>query len=345
MEGNAPLWEGRSGTAPVVAPAPALQEFNREDYSQRLRRPPPTRFFLPPDVWSVLVLGLLNIAKPVGVTSRDVVNQIQRLVRPAKVGHAGTLDPLASGVLVLCVGRATRLISFVQDRLKTYRGTFELGKTSDTDDLEGEVVDNGNLRTIHREELTAALPEFTGVIEQVPPAFSAVQIEGRRAYALARKGEQVDLPPREVFIASVSIVNWDFPRFELEIVCGSGTYIRSLGRDIGQRLGCGAVMTGLVRTAIGEFRLEDAVPPDELTRENIPAHLIPPVKAVAHLPSVICKLKQKDLLANGRGIRLKPESTADLVAVCDGAGDLVCVARWDSERELLMPKLVFAERI
>lgn len=300
--------------------------------------------FLSPTFEVVFVHGLLNIAKPVGITSRDVVNQIQRLVQPAKVGHAGTLDPLASGVLVLCVGRATRLTSFVQDRLKTYRGTFELGKTSNTDDLEGEIVETGNLREISRGELDSILAEFTGVIEQIPPAYSAVQTGGRRAYALARKGEQVNLPPREVFVASINIVAWDFPRFELEIVCGSGTYIRSLGRDMGERLGCGAVMTELVRTRIGEFRLEDALPPENFTRENIAAHLIPPVKAVSQLPSVTCKVKQKDLIATGRGIRLEPESTTGLVAVCDGAGNLVCVAQWDSDRELLMPKLVFADR-
>ena len=290
------------------------------------------------------MIGLLNIAKPVGVTSRDVVNQIQPLVRPAKIGHAGTLDPLASGVLVLCVGRATRLISFVQDRLKTYRGTFELGKVSDTDDLEGNVVETGNLREVSHSELEAALAEFVGVIEQVPPAYSAVQIAGRRAYELARKGKPVELPPREVFIASAEIVDWDFPQFSLEIVCGSGTYIRSLGRDLGERLGCGAVMTGLVRTAIGEFRIDDAVAPEELTGDNVASQLIPAAKAVAHLPAVTCTVKQKGLLANGRGIRLRPESGDATVAVFDGAGELVSLAEWDSDSELLMPKLVFVDR-
>lgn len=288
------------------------------------------------------MFGLLNIDKPAGMTSRDVVNRVQKLVRPHKAGHAGTLDPLATGVLVVCVGRATRLISFVQDQLKSYRGTFELGKSSDTDDVEGTIRETGPLRDISREELEAILPEFTGLIAQVPPAFSAVHVDGRRAYDLARRGKPVELAPREVYVASIELTAWDFPRFTLEITCGSGTYIRSIGRDLGARLGCGAVMTALVRTRIGEFRLEEAVALDDLTSETLAARLLPATRAVAQLPSLVCKVVERDLLVNGRGIRRRPDSDG-LWTILDGDGELVCLAEWDEAKQLLMPRHVFAE--
>ncbi len=288
------------------------------------------------------MFGLLNIDKPAGMTSRDVVNRVQKLVRPLKAGHAGTLDPLATGVLVVCVGRATRLITFVQDQLKSYRGTFELGKTSDTDDVEGTIRESDNPRPVARDELEALLPDFTGLIAQVPPAFSAVHVDGRRAYDLARRGKVVELPPREVYVASIELTAWDFPRFTLEITCGSGTYIRSIGRDLGARLGCGAVMTALVRTRIGEFRLEEAVALDDLTSETLAARLLPATRAVAQLPSLVCKVVERDLLVNGRGIRRRPDSDG-LWTILDGDGELVCLAEWDDAKQLLMPHHVFAE--
>lgn len=292
------------------------------------------------------MIGLLNLLKPVGLTSRDVVNRVQRLVRPDKAGHAGTLDPLASGVLVVCVGKATRLISYVQDRPKKYRGTFEFGKTSDTDDAEGEIVETGRLREISRAEFENVLPKFVGRISQRPPRYSAVHVEGRRAYDLARQGKEFEIAPREVQIDSLDIVEWDFPRATLDIVCGSGTYIRSLGRDLGETLGCGAYMTDLIRTAVGEFQVADALPLDDLSKDLILDNLIPAGEAVRHLPSAVCEELDKPGILDGK--KFVPKSMGDthetpLVAVYDDSGSLVCLAEPD-ENGKLKPRQVFLER-
>ncbi|MCH5377165.1 MAG: tRNA pseudouridine(55) synthase TruB, partial [Planctomycetes bacterium] len=276
---------------------------------------------------------MLNLHKPVCITSRDAVNRVQRIIRSVKVGHAGTLDPAASGVLVLCLGKATRLISYVQDRPKRYVGTFELGKVSTTDDREGEITETGQLSNISREDLEHILPQFVGDIEQVPPVFSAVHVKGKRAYELARKGTEVELEPRTVHIETLEITDWSFPRFSLAIECGSGTYIRSLGRDIGQTLGCGAYMTDLIRTAVGEFTLENALDLDDLSRELIEKNLIPAGEAVRHLPRATCHDSQQTNILNGK--QFEPISANDsvsgaedksLVAVYDEVDDLVCLA-------------------
>lgn len=297
------------------------------------------------------MLGLLNIHKPIGMTSRDVVNRVQRIIRPVKVGHAGTLDPLAEGVLVLCLGKATRLISYVQERPKRYLGSFELGKTSTTDDREGEITETGKLPELTRAELENLLPQFLGEIEQVPPVYSAVHVNGKRAYELARKGAEVELEPRSVHIESLKITAWDFPHFSLEIVCGSGTYIRSLGRDIGKTLGCGGYMTELVRTAIGEFSLEKALHLEDLSLESIAENLIPPGEAVRHLTRGSCDDSQKANILNGKKFEsLTPIATDSLtqdnrlVAVYDEGDTLVCLAEWDSASNLLQPRQVFLER-
>lgn len=231
-----------------------------------------------------LTFGLLNINKPSGVTSRWAVDQIQRLVRPQKAGHAGTLDPLASGVLVVCVGAATRLIEYVQRMPKSYTATFLLGRQSPTEDTEGEVtlLDGAPIPSL--EQIDAAARTFAGTIKQRPPAFSALKVEGRRAYDLARRGEAVALEARDIVVHSIDVESYEYPELRLRIQCGSGTYVRSLGRDLAATLGTAAVMSALVRTAIGSFRLDDAVNPKELTRENWTEWLLPATRAVESLP-------------------------------------------------------------
>jgi len=297
------------------------------------------------------MFGLLNLHKPIGMTSRDAVNRVQRIIRPVKVGHAGTLDPAAAGVLVLCLGKATRLISYVQDRSKRYLGSFELGKTSTTDDRDGEITETGQLTEFSREDLESILPQFVGDIEQVPPAYSAVHVKGRRAYELARRGADVELEPRAVLIEKLDITDWEFPRFSLEITCGSGTYIRSLGRDLGAALGCGAYMTGLVRTAVGEFTLEKALDLDDLSLEVIERNLIPAGEAVRHLPRATCHDSEKTNILHGK--QFAPISASDsvsgaednnLVAVYDEADNLVCLAEPVSGSHLLQPRQVFLEQ-
>ncbi len=270
------------------------------------------------------LFGLLNVNKPTGVTSRWAVDQVKRLVKPAKVGHAGTLDPLASGVLVIGVGQATRLVEYVQQQAKSYRATFLLGRTSDTEDVEGAVtlLDHPPVPTV--EQLIDAAKGLTGTILQRPPAYSALKVEGRRAYARARAGESVELAPRAIDVRRIEILAYDYPELQLEIDCGSGTYVRSLGRDLAERAGTGAVMSALVRTAIGEFRLENATDLTQLTRENAAEHLLPPILAVCRLmPLVEVNTAEIGELANGRSIELAVSHPQ--CAAVDDAGKLIAI--------------------
>ena len=275
--------------------------------------------------------GLINVNKPCGMTSRRVVDRVLRLVRPAKAGHAGTLDPLASGVLVVCVGPATRLIEYVQQMTKSYTATFLFGRESDTEDIEGEVTLLEDPPQPTLEAVHGAAAEFIGHVEQRPPAFSALKIGGRRAYKLARAGEQVELVPRTIRIDTIDVVRYEYPELVLDVVCGSGTYIRSLGRDLAQQLSTGAVMSALVRTAIGQFCVDEACNLDDLTEENLHEHLQPARQAVETLPVVDLTGDQLRRVAHGMAIEASIsteteefagiDSTGRLVAILKGAGD------------------------
>jgi tRNA pseudouridine55 synthase len=271
------------------------------------------------------MFGLLNLLKPPGLTSRDVVNRVQRIAGGAKVGHAGTLDPLATGVLIVCVGPATRLIEYVQRMPKRYRGTFLLGRTSDTEDIEGQVVEIESAPQPTEDQIRTILPRFVGEIEQVPPAFSALKVQGRRAYALARSGQSVDLAARRIVIHELRLLHYDYPEFIIEIACGSGTYVRSLGRDLAQALGTGAVMSALVRTAIGGFRLDDAVDLASLTQENLASKLLSPLLALADLPQITVQEDQQRRLAQGLTIDDCWAAEGPELAVIDAAGRLCSI--------------------
>jgi len=254
------------------------------------------------------LFGVLNLHKPAEVTSRDVVNTVQRLVRPGKVGHAGTLDPMATGVLLVCVGPATRLVSILQQAPKTYLAEFRLGQRSDTDDATGQVEETPNISPIAVDRIEAAVADFVGVIEQTPPAYSAVKIDGRRAYTLARQGQDVELKSRPVRIDSIDIVSYDWPLLCVTIQCGSGTYVRSIARDLGEKLGCGGLMTSLVRTAIGDFRLQDAVDPPALNEHNIAQSVLPAVRVVGHVSEYRCSEDEQVIVARGGAFDLhKPQ--------------------------------------
>jgi tRNA pseudouridine55 synthase len=270
------------------------------------------------------MLGLLNIHKPTGMTSRDVVNRIQRFARPVKVGHAGTLDPLAEGVLIVAVGSATRLIEYVQRMRKTYRGQFEFGWSSDTEDTEGTVVPFKSMVEPTREELESALPKFIGSIEQVPPAYSALKVKGKRAYAVARAGSVPELAPRTIVIYRLTIVEYSYPRLVLEIDCGQGTYVRSLGRDLAKELGTSAVMSGLIRLSVGEFRVSDAVPFGQVTRESWESHLLPIESAVSEFPSLRLTKHEMNCLSFGQAIE-RPELLADEYAAFSPSGQLASI--------------------
>lgn len=273
-----------------------------------------------------MTYGLLNLNKPPGVTSRDVVDQVQRLVRPQKVGHAGTLDPLATGVLVVCVGPATRLIEYVQELPKSYCGTFLLGRQSPTEDVEGEVTELADPPVPVLDQLLAAARTLTGRIQQRPPAYSALRVAGRRAYDLARRGEIFDLQPRSVEIHRLEIASYAYPELKLRVECGSGTYVRSLGRDLAAALGTAAVMSALERTAIGSFRLQDAIDLAALTRENWPVHLLPPMRAAEFLPQIRVTGSELQAIRAGQAIPREalPPGTTQWAAL-DDDGRLVAI--------------------
>ncbi len=272
-----------------------------------------------------VLFGILNLNKPPAITSRDAVNQVQRLVRPTKVGHAGTLDPLATGVLVVCLGPATRLISYIQQMRKTYRATFLFGRTSDTDDIEGNVRLLEDSAQPSVDSIHSVLPSFLGEILQRPPAYSAVKVNGRRAYERARRGESFDLPPRPVRIDALTLLAYSYPELSLEIQCGSGTYIRSLGRDLAHRLGTAAVMSQLERTSIGPFHLSASLSASAISRKQLAAHLQSPLHAVAHLPTATLAASEADRVSRGLTIENRWGLPGDEMVAVNERGELLAI--------------------
>lgn len=252
------------------------------------------------------MVGVLNIDKPAGQTSHDVVNTVRKLTGQRRVGHGGTLDPFATGVLVVAVGKATRLLEYTRRLHKTYRTTFVLGTTSDTDDKTG-VIAAGPSTTVTepaKKAITKALKTFLGNIEQLPPAYSAVKIDGKRMYELARKGQTVAAEARHVTIYDIKLLRYEYPELELEITCSGGTYIRAIARDLGEKLGVGGYAKELRRLAIGTFTAEHAVTLDALTQENINQHLQAPEVLAAHLPHITLTEEQLQDFQQGKKISI-----------------------------------------
>jgi tRNA pseudouridine55 synthase len=273
------------------------------------------------------VFGFININKPKYRTSRESVNAVQNLVRPHRVGHCGTLDPLATGVLLIGVGPATRLTRYVHDMPKTYLADFRLGFVSDTEDVSGTIEAVPNAESISETRLAELLPEFVGELMQQPPRFSAIRVGGRRAYHLARKGKDVELEPRPILIHEISLTQFQFPDFQIEVRCGSGTYIRSLGRDIGRALGSGAIMTGLVRTSIGNFDVRHGISSDDLTLEMVREHLVQPHMALEGIPKFTVPDSQVDKFVDGVAWTTETPVDSEEAAAVDESGRLLAVLR------------------
>jgi tRNA pseudouridine55 synthase len=291
--------------------------------------------------------GLLVLDKPPGITSRDAVDRaLHWFPRGTRVGHTGTLDPLATGVLVLCLGSATRLTEYVQRMRKTYQATFLLGARSDTDDADGEVHQVEGVQPPTLDTLIAALDTFVGVQEQVPPAFSAAKISGRRAYELARGGKEVSLAARKVAIYDIRLLGYAYPRVEVEVRCGKGTYIRSLARDLGERVGCGALVESLRRIRVGPFDLTEAVDLDT-SPDVARTRLLPVSAALTGLPRVELEAAQMARLRHGQAVPVAdslatsatPEGAE--IAVFDPAGALVAVGLLRRAQGLIVPLKVF----
>ena len=266
--------------------------------------------------------GVIPVDKPVGVSSRHVVDVVARALGMKSVGHAGTLDPLASGVVVVCVGHATKLVDYLHDLTKHYAATFLLGRSSPSDDLETPVEEEDDPVRPSAAEIEAAATAFRGDILQRPCDYSAVHVDGKRAYRLARKGRPVVLESKPVRIHRLEITGYEWPRLAVEIECSSGTFVRALGRDLAESLGTKAVMESLVRTAVGPFSCVESISLDAITPDTARARLLPGATAVAHLPSMVLA---DDVLANAvRGGLLQfPENNAPAVAALDATGQLI----------------------
>jgi tRNA pseudouridine55 synthase len=275
--------------------------------------------------------GLLLIDKPSGITSHDAVNAVRRAIGVRKVGHAGTLDPMASGLLLMGVGRATRLLRFLGDLEKEYEGTARLGVETDTLDSEGQVVRTAPVEATE-EELRRVAGRFVGEVEQRPPAYSAVKVGGRKLYEAARQGDQLQASPRTVTVRAFDVAHFDGTDFDFRVVCSGGTYVRSLVADVGTTLGCGAHLVRLVRTRIGPFDLPNSASPDR------PGSPLPVEASVAHLPRV--DLEPDEVVAARHGRPLAPAGIQGPYAAFDPQNRLVGVYRDEGARarpEVIVP--------
>jgi tRNA pseudouridine55 synthase len=300
------------------------------------------------------ISGVLVVDKPVGLTSHDVVQVVRKGTNIRRAGHTGTLDPRASGVLVILVGPAVRLSEYVSASDKRYQAVVRLGAATDTYDADGRIVSTSPVDKITETQFEEALQSFVGEIEQVPPPYSAVKIKGRKAYEMARQGEEIDLAPRRIKVYSLDLLEWAPPEAVIDVYCSSGTYVRSLAHDLGEKLGCGAHLIGLRRTKSGRFTLRDAVPLRKLRESfedgNWYQYLIPAAEALSNWPAI--ELNDDELSAIRHGHRISADNCVDLdtgdpvtnVEMVRGVseqGELVALLEFVTEANEWQPKKVF----
>ena len=307
------------------------------------------------------VSGILNVDKAVGPTSFQVVGMVRRLSGVKRVGHAGTLDPMAGGVLLVCLGQAARVSEYLMELRKTYRATVRLGVSTTTYDAEGEVVREGECGGVSREEVEEALAGFVGEIMQAPPAYSAVKVGGERAYKRARRGEDVAPAPRRAVVYSIDVLRFaqtgarpgDPPHVEIEVECGKGTYIRSLAHDLGEKLGCGAHLSALTRTRVGPFKIEDAIGMAELEeafeRGGWAEQLLPLDYGLIHMPQITLHIEDEKDIRHGQSVTIDEDRTEGIPAKTDGMlcrayaedGSLVAIIRYDAPSGMWRARKVF----
>jgi tRNA pseudouridine55 synthase len=291
-----------------------------------------------------VVSGVLVVDKPVGLTSHDVVQIIRRGTGIRRAGHTGTLDPRASGVLVVLIGPAVRLSEYVSASDKRYQATIRLGSSTDTFDAEGRITSSASVENISEERFEEILDQYVGEIEQVPPPYSAIKVGGRKAYEMAREGEEVNLEPRLIQVYSLELLEWDSPEAVVDVFCSSGTYVRSLANDLGNALGVGAHLVGLRRTKSGRFTLRDAVPLRRLQESFIAGdwykYLIPAAEALAEWPMVELDGDQVELVRHGHRVPAESEAKGWARGVSE-QGDLVALLEIDEEKSEWQPRKVF----
>jgi len=294
--------------------------------------------------------GILNVDKPPAMTSHDVVDAVRRVSGQRKVGHAGTLDPMATGVLLVCLGQATRVAEYLMAGRKRYRATIVLGTSTDTYDAEGQPVTRGGSIDFERQEVEVALAGFVGSIEQVPPMYSALKRDGQPLYKLARQGKTVERKPRPVEIDEIVLLNWTPPALTLNVTCSPGTYIRSLAHDLGLRLGSAAHLGALVRLSSGRFSLEDAISLERLEEAfehgQESAFLVPLDEALLDWPAMVVGREDASRIAQGQPLRGSPPDGNEQAPVLSRAysieGDFLAVMAYQAETGLWRPKKVFA---
>jgi tRNA pseudouridine55 synthase len=291
-----------------------------------------------------VVSGVLVIDKPVGMTSHDVVQVVRRGTGIRRAGHTGTLDPRASGVLVILIGPAVRLSEYVSASDKRYQATIRLGSSTDTFDAEGTITDSASIEDLTEERFNEVLQHFVGEIEQTPPPYSAVKVQGRKAYDMAREGEEFELEPRIINVYSLEVLEWAPPEVVIDVYCSSGTYVRSLANDLGKELGCGAHLVGLRRTKSGRFTLRDAIPLRRLQEAfdagNWYRNLIPAAEALADWPMIELDADQVELVRHGHRIPAEAGQKG-LARGVSQQGDLVALLEIDPETQEWQPRKVF----
>ena len=293
--------------------------------------------------------GILNIDKPYDMTSMQVVRRIKRASGFKRVGHAGTLDPIATGVIPVCFGQATRVMEYLLDGAKRYSGEIHLGVSTDTYDAMGEVVTETDASTITSEQVQDALMQFQGEISQVPPMYSALKRDGKRLYDLARKGIEVEREPRPVSVYAIDLTGWEPPLATVKVDCGRGFYMRSLAHDVGQILGCGGHLKSLVRIKTGPFHLDDAVTLEEAEfsfEDGSWADLVySPDAALGSLRTIIAGHRTQSAVQNGRPlpgeISFRPAQADERCRVYGTDGEFLAIARFDPDRRRWVPDKVF----
>ncbi len=293
--------------------------------------------------------GILNIHKEVGMTSHDVVAKVRKLLKQRRVGHAGTLDPAASGVLPVCVGQGTRVAEYLSERGKEYRASIVFGIETDSYDAEGAVTRTASIDALNLDQIVATLERFKGPQMQMPPRYSAIKIQGQAAYKRVRAGEEVVLTARPIEFYRLEIVDWQKPALTLDVACSKGTYIRSLAYDLGRVLDCGAHLGGLVRTRSGPFRLEDSVTLDELAqaleRDEIASVLQPADKVLEEYPALHLDAQEAQRVSHGNAFVASSlvASEGAMARVYDATGAFIALAEWEPRLEKWQPRKVFIE--
>lgn len=269
------------------------------------------------------MLGILIVDKPLGITSHDVINSLRRKFQTKRVGHAGTLDPLATGSLVVAIGPATRFLQYLPLEPKVYECEITFGEERNTQDAEGEIVAEKPVPANLREQILEQVKKLTGEIEQLPPMYSAVKKNGKPLYFYARQGEEIERDLRKVFISEFELLDfYDEKKAHMRIVCSGGTYVRTLAHDLGQLIGCGAYLSALSRTKVGKFELEEAAPLDDVSE----ADLVPLREALAPMPEYLLNVAQERMIADGQMVRSQKHYDEKYVMLVNTVGEVVSVA-------------------